>query len=983
MTRRMATHVTADSASVRPSLQVRFGAFELDEANARLLRDGRAVPLAPTPFALLCALVRQARSLLTKHALLDEVWGHQFLTESALKTAISDLRAALQDDPKQPRYIETVARRGYRFIGAVTSTVPPAAATPGAPSPAAARWPAWSSIGRADALQHLGRAWQLAGAGKRQIVWITGEAGVGKTTLIERFMAEAGDIHCAHGQCVEQYGEGEPYLPVLEALTALSRRDAGLVELIRAVAPTWLLQLPWLSNAAEREALRRELTGTGQGRMLRELGELLDRYTADRPLLLVTEDLHWSDQATVQLVDYIARRRTGTRLLWLASFRLSEIIGADHPLASARRELRLHRLCDEIVLDAFSEREVGEYLAVRIPELAQDETFVRALHHRTDGLPVFVADVVNDLAQGEHGSVEESSARLRLASMSIPDTLSGIVERYVEQLEPDQRALLEAASVCGIELRLAIVAPALGRDVASVAQSCAELARRQRWLTEATPAHPVAVLDAGYAFRHALYREVLYKRIGRAARVELHRNVAASLERERAEGRSVSAAELASHFELGREPMAALRYYAQAAESALLHFSPAQTMSLTERALALLPQTPHSDARTPLEMTLTALRGTAANQLFGFASNDGKRAFERALVLLDDVPQHPLRGLVLSVLGLMLFLRGEAAAASAIARHSESLSGATGDRTALICACLVHGLVEHVHGRPRIAREWLEKGVDACEALDAATVPAVFAADPAVLTLALLALELLELGFVDQGRARMRAASVRALALREPAPQMAALWIEAMFEQRVGNAERVADLAERLRALVEEYALPDGRAVHLCFRGWVEAQLGDPRAGYRLIREGHEEALRLDMRAYAGETLGHATDALLRAGDGSAARQQLDEAMQLANSTGERRCLTQLLLLDARIADARGEPARARESVRQAIVEAHAREALWLQLIATTALCERADASDEDAQALASLLDRLTEGLDTVPVARARALLRRAAPAPC
>jgi DNA-binding winged helix-turn-helix (wHTH) protein len=979
----MATHVTADSPSTRHPLQVRFDAFELDEANARLLRDGRAVPLAPTPFALLCALVRQPKALLTKPALLDEVWGHQFLAESALKTAISDLRAALQDDPKQPRYIETVSRRGYRFIGAMTPTVTPAAATPGAPSPAAARWPARSSIGRADALERLGRAWQLAGTGQRQIVWIAGEAGVGKTTLIERFMAEAGDLHGAHGQCVEQYGEGEPCLPVLEALTALSRRDTGLVELIRAVAPTWLLQLPWLSSAAEREALRRELTGTGQGRMLREMGELLDRYTADRPLLLVTEDLHWSDQATVQLIDYVARRRTGTRLLWLASFRLSEIIGADHPLAAVRRELRLHRLCDEIVLDAFSEKEVGEYLAAHIPELAKDETIVRALHHRTDGLPVFVADVVNDLAQAGHGSVEESTARLRVASMAIPQTLSGIVERYVEQLEPDQRALLEAASVCGVEPRLAIVAQALGRDVASVAQSCEELVRRQRWLTELAPAQQEAALDPGYAFRHALYREVLYKRIGRPARVELHRNVAASLERERAEGRNVSAAELASHFELGREPMAALRYYAEAAESALLHFSPAQTMSLSERALALLPQALHSDARTALEMTLTALRGTAANQIFGFTSNDGKRAYERALVLLDDVPQHPLRGLVLSALGLMLFLRGEAAAASTIAQRSESSWGTTGDRTALICACLVHGLVEHVHGRPRIAREWLEKGVDACDALDAATAPAVFAADPAVITLCLLALELLQLGFVDQGRARMRAASARAIALREPAPQMAALWLEAMFEQHAGDAERVAGLAGRLLALVEEYALPDGRAAHLWFRGWAEAQLGDPRAGYRLIREGHEEALRLDMRAYAGETLGHATEALVRAGDWLAARQQLDEAMQLADSTGERRCLTQLLLLDARIADALGEPARARESVRQAIAEAIAQEALWPQLIATTALCERADASDEDARSLGSLLDRITEGLDTAPVARARALLSRAAPAPC
>jgi DNA-binding winged helix-turn-helix (wHTH) protein len=977
----MTTHVTPDHSSSRPSLRVRFDGFELDEANARLLRDAKPVPLPPTPFALLCALVRQPRSLLTKHALLDDVWGHQFVSESVLKTAISDLRALLQDDPKQPRYIETVSRRGYRFIGTVTQAEAPGAATPDASTAVATRAPAWSAIGRTEALESIRTAWRRAGAGKRQLVWIAGEAGVGKTTLIERFLAEIGDIHWAHGQCVDQYGEGEPYLPVLEALTALCRRDARLVELIRAVAPTWLIQLPWLSSAAEREALRRELSGTGQARMLREMGELLDRYTAERPLLLVTEDLHWSDQATVQLIDYVARRRGSARLMWLASFRLSEVIASDQRFAAVRQELRLHRLCEEIVLDAFSEQEVAAYLDARMPQLAQDEAFVRALHDRTEGLPLFVADLVDDLAQRD-GAAGEPNASLQLASVPIPETLGGIVERYIEQLEPDERALLMAASVCGFEFRLPIVAEALGRDVTAVAQSCAQLACRQRWLRDVKPGQHESLPD-GYAFRHALYREVFYTRIGRPVRAELHRKVAEALERTRADGTGGGAAELASHFELGGVPMAALRYYAEAAESALLHFSPAQTMSLTERALALLPQTPHGEAQKALEITLSALRGTAANQLFGFASVAGKQAFERALRLLDDVPQHPLRGLLLSVLGLMLCMRGEVAEARAVARRSESLSAATGDRTALICACLVHGMVERLHGRPRIAREWLEKGLDACEALDASESPAVFAADPMVIILGMLALELLHLGCVDQGRARMHAASERAIALREPAPRMAALWFEAMFEQRIGNAERVEHLAEQLLAVVEEYALPDGRAAHLWFRGWAEAHRGDPRAGCRLIREGHEQALRLGMRADAGETLGYAVEALVRAGDWVAARQQLDEALQCAAATGERKCRPQLLLLDARISDALGEPARGRESVGKAVAEARAQEAPWLQLVAMTALCERDDASEEDAESLASLVDQITEGLDTAPVARARTWLERAAPALC
>ena len=99
-------------------LRMRFEGFELDEENARLLCDGRAVDLPPKPFELLCALARRPGSLLTKNALLDEVWGHRFVSESVLKTVIGKLRIALQDDARKPRFIETVSRRGYRFIAA-------------------------------------------------------------------------------------------------------------------------------------------------------------------------------------------------------------------------------------------------------------------------------------------------------------------------------------------------------------------------------------------------------------------------------------------------------------------------------------------------------------------------------------------------------------------------------------------------------------------------------------------------------------------------------------------------------------------------------------------------------------------------------------------------------------------------------------------------------------------------------------------------
>jgi tetratricopeptide (TPR) repeat protein len=214
--------------------------------------------------------------------------------------------------------------------------------------------------------------------------------------------------------------------------------------------------------------------------------------------------------------------------------------------------------------------------------------------------------------------------------------------------------------------------------------------------------------------------------------------------------------------------------------------------------------------------------------------------------------------------------------------------------------------------------------------------------------------------------------------LRQPGPQVAVLWLDALFHVLAREPGRVAEASARMLEMIEKYALPQGRAAELWFRGWAEAQLGDPRAGHRLIREGCDRAGQLGIRGWGSETLGYAAEALARAGDWTAARRDLDAAMQCAEATGEGKYRTQLLVLDGRIAQALGEPDRARESLRQAVAEACAREAPWLELLALSALCERLDASAEDRAALRQVLDRMTEGLDTPPVAKARALLEAA-----
>src|SRR5262245_24618634 len=623
----MSTRTSLNRSAAPPNpVRARFDRFELDEANASLLRDGKAVLLAPTPFAVLCALVRQPGSLITKGALLDDVWGHRFVSESVLKTAISELRAAFDDDARQPRYIETVCRRGYRFIASTTAAAPPVRAS--APAPGSSQAP--SFVGRADALARLRAAWDVACTGKRTIVWVAGDPGIGKTTLIDHFVSGLGEITIARGQCVEQHGPGEPYLPILEALAELGRADSTVAPLLRAVAPAWLVQLPWLSTAEERDALRRDLAGVRADRMLREMGEFFDRYTGERPLLLVTEDLHWSDQATIQLIDHIARRRGSARFMWLASFRLAEIIAHDHPLKALRNELRLHGLCEEIVLDPFSEEEVADYVARAAPSFATDETFVRALHERTDGLPLFVAYAMNDLLARAAPDRVEATKAAQLEKMAVPEGLVAIIEGYIGRLGDEERAVLSAAAVCGVEFRATTVAYALERDASSVDQTCERLAHERLWLATPRAEEESNAADPRYAFRHALVRQVLHERTGPLVLAELHRRIGGALERERAAGVPVVASELAMHFERGGEPMTALRYYAEAADAALQRLSPAECLTLSDRGLGLLDRAPEGVERHALEIALANLKGVAVAHLVGVSSTEAKSAFQRA-----------------------------------------------------------------------------------------------------------------------------------------------------------------------------------------------------------------------------------------------------------------------------------------------------------------------------------------------------------------
>ena len=248
---------------------------------------------------------------------------------------------------------------------------------------------------------------------------------------------------------------------------------------------------------------------------------------------------------------------------------------------------------------------------------------MRALHERTDGLPLFVAQLVADLAARKSLDRADESAATLLERMAIPENLAAIIDHYVARLTLEQRSVLEAAAVCGVEFRVETLATALDQDVASVAAICDALARGAICGSRRAANTRSMRRIRAYRFRHALFHQGLYERIAPRVRTQLHRRVGAALERDRAAGIAVATTELVMHFERGAEPRAALRHCVHAAES-LLHVSPAEVMRLTERGLAFVDRVERDPERDALELSLWTLRGVSADA----AARDGFRGRE-------------------------------------------------------------------------------------------------------------------------------------------------------------------------------------------------------------------------------------------------------------------------------------------------------------------------------------------------------------------
>jgi tetratricopeptide (TPR) repeat protein len=425
-----------------------------------------------------------------------------------------------------------------------------------------------------------------------------------------------------------------------------------VMRVLKTHAPTWLLQLPSLEDRADREAVRRELLGVTKERMLREMAEAIEILTATTPLLLVLEDLHWSDYSTLDLLGMLARRREAARLLVIGSYRSVDVIVKAHPLRALIQELRVRRQCEDIPLTFLREPHVAAYLAQRFGGHAFPSELACTVHQRTDGNPLFMVRVVDELVALRMLEQEDDRWRLRRPvaeiARALPESLRALVEKQLDRLEPEAQRLLEAAGVLGNEFTIGSVAAGLAADPLTIEECCDELARHGQFLTATGLfVRPDGAQVARYRFTHSLYPQAIAERVPTGRRMRLHQRVGEWLEHTYGTQATAIAGRLAWHFEKAGDHHRAIRYLVLAAENAAGRFAYGDAARVLEQARSLVRHLA-ADARSALEVELLQRIGDAHYGRGAWI--ECAEAYEAAARAAEAGPTstrvHALRGLI-------------------------------------------------------------------------------------------------------------------------------------------------------------------------------------------------------------------------------------------------------------------------------------------------------------------------------------------------
>lgn len=503
-------------------------------------------------------------------------------------------------------------------------------------------------VGRTNELRELGACLEGALTGSGSFVLISGETGMGKSALVHELVDKAHrqfpHIGICRGQCAEQYGVGEAYLPFLEALGSLMVGPIRerLAAILKVYAPTWCLQLPAaLTSTGTLEALQIETIGATKERMLREFGDALAALSTSTPLIVHIEDLQWADPSSVELLGHLSHRLGNHRILFVATVRPEDIERQNPALKSLLREMSAHNLCRELEISPLTKEQIAALLNVRFAPNTFADALAELIERKTEGNPLFVTSFAQFLT--ESGDVQLVDDEWRLArplveiDPEVPSSVRSMIRRKLEAIDDESLRALQYASVEGLEFTSTILAALLGVEDVDLEEKLKKLDRTHRLIaTLGEEEFPDGELTTRYRYTHSLYHDLLYSDLVSKRKVQLHRIVGDRLFAHFGPQASRIAAHLAIHFERGRDFERAIEFYVKAGDNAMRVYANQEAEKHFSRALEIAERV---DEETQMPHLLKAFEKRGAVNLamsaFDRAAFDFRKAVDLARRLGD------------------------------------------------------------------------------------------------------------------------------------------------------------------------------------------------------------------------------------------------------------------------------------------------------------------------------------------------------------
>ncbi len=602
-----------------------FDEFELDEPGLELCRLGERVPIGDQALSLLLHLVRQRDRVVSRAELHELLWKGTAIGETSLGQAVRHARRALGGDGGVQHFIRSVRGRGYRFVAEVEEVAGPARepVRPLESAPAGSRRAPF--FGRESELAALQAAVEAAERGRGDAVWIAGEEGIGKTHLLD----EVAHFASSRGACVLRGGCSQgvwasPYGPFAELIASTRHLPAA--------------DSSWSGSSADADVLARvsqQPTGTAMEpkgpvspkeedrlRLFEATTTLFSRLAASAPLVILLDDLHWADPATLSLTHNVARRAATGGWLLLGALRDDQHATPEEPRLASLQQVGERRA--PIRLDGLSENETALLLET-LSGRPLPAGFVQDVQSETGGNPFFAREILRHLL--EEGSLVDEEGEwqheLRLESVSLPAGVRQVLSQRLAVLGPAARELLTVASAARGTFHFEVI-----RRAAQLGEAAA-----LDGLDESLDANIIATTDDPevYGFAHDLTRRVLYFEQSPARRLRLHRRLAEALIATYGALTADHAERIARHYRASAElsgAEAGVPYCQIAADRAASVAAWEDEAAFVEMALELQPP------GDPSRFELLERYGLAL--AFGGATSDAARVAAEAAALVEE-----------------------------------------------------------------------------------------------------------------------------------------------------------------------------------------------------------------------------------------------------------------------------------------------------------------------------------------------------------